>query len=205
MTELLEWLTELVTASRWSYGILFAVAALDAVLPVVPSETLVIAAGVLAAADRLALTGVLVAAAAGALVGDNASYLAGRKLGRPIARRAFRGRRARRRLEWAERQLDARGAYVILIARFIPGGRIAVTFTAGLVRLPWGTRFLPFSLFAAVVWASYAALLGYFGGRVFEAHPWRGLVLALVLAAAVAVAVEVWRRVGRGRRGTGEE
>ena len=194
---MLEWLTELVTASRWSYAILFAVAALDAVIPLVPSETMVIAAGVLAAADRLALTGVLGAAALGAFVGDNASYLAGRKLGRPIARRVFHGKRARERLAWAERQLEERGAYVIVIARFVPGGRTAVTFTAGLVALPWARRFLPFSVLAALVWASYATLIGYFGGRVFEQRPWYGLGLALALAAALVVAVELFRRARR--------
>jgi membrane protein DedA with SNARE-associated domain len=54
---------------------------------------------------------------------------------------------------------------------------------------------------AGVVWAAYAALLGYFGGKAFEHAPWKGLLLAFGIALAVTVAVEVVRWFRR-RRGT---
>jgi membrane protein DedA with SNARE-associated domain len=187
-------LVDLVTASDWTYLVLFAVAALDAVFPVVPSETAVITAGVLAASGRLDLSLVVLSAAAGAWIGDNTSYLVGNRLGTPVARRYFRGERAQRRLGWARHQLDVRGAIVILLARFVPGGRTAVTFTAGLVRYPWKTRFLPFSLLAGLFWALYASLVGYLGGRVFEEKPLYGLLLAFGIAGTVALTYEVIRR-----------
>ena len=64
----------------------------------------------------------------GAFVGDNTSYALGRYLGRPVQQRVFAGERAQRRLEWAQRFLKERGSYVLIVARFVPGGRTATTF-----------------------------------------------------------------------------
>jgi membrane-associated protein len=192
-----ESLLDLITASNWTYLVLFGIAALDAFFPVVPSETAVITAGVLAASGRLDLAFVLGSAAAGAWLGDNISYFLGRRVGHPIRRRFFDGERARARLAWARRQLEVRGPPLIVLARFVPGGRTAVTFTAGLVHYPWVTRFLPWSLVAAVAWALYAGLVGYLGGRVFEEEPLYGLLLAFAIAGTVALAYEVVRRLRR--------
>src|SRR5438876_4487990 len=64
--------------SAWSYGIVFGVSALDAFFPLVPSETTVIAAGVLAANGDLRIELILPAAAIGAICGDNVSFWIGR-------------------------------------------------------------------------------------------------------------------------------
>ncbi len=184
----------LLTGSRWTYAILFGLAAGDAVLPVLPSETGVLFAGLLAQRGRLDITAVIAVSAAGAFVGDTTSYILGRVLGRRAADRLFRGARARRRLGWAERMLAERGWYLIVLSRFIPGGRTAITFTAGVTRLSYPRRFLPFALLAAVVWGSYAALLGYLGGRTFESDPKLGFLFAFGLALGVALAIELYRR-----------
>jgi membrane-associated protein len=195
--------TELVAdASGWAYGILFLLAFLDAILPVVPSETSVITGGVVASAGDLSLPVVIAAAAGGAFLGDNTAYLIGRRFGVRARERFFRGEKARKRIEWADRQLEERGGELIAVGRFIPGGRTAVTLSAGTLRFPW-RRFALFDAAAALGWALYAALLGYFGGHAFENAAWKGLVLALGIAFAVVAAVEVvrWylRRRGRAR------
>lgn len=125
--------TDLVAhASAWAYAIVFVLAVIDAVLPVVPSETAVITAGVVAAAGDLSLPLVIPAAAIGAFAGDNLAYMIGRRYGSRATGRFFRGDKARRRLDAARRQLDQRGGELIAVGRFIPGGRTAVTLTAGL-------------------------------------------------------------------------
>jgi len=190
-----ESLFDYVSGSSWTYAFLFAVAALDVVFPVVPSEASVITAGVLAASGDLIIVLVIAAAAAGAWLGDNGSYLIGRTLGNRAARRFFRGEKAQRRLQWAERLLRTRGAYLIVVSRFIPGGRTATTFTAGLVRYPWPQRFLPLTILATLIWASYAALIGYLGGSVFEEKPLYALLLAFGIAVTITVVVEGYRRL----------
>lgn len=195
-----EQLTDAVSGEWWSYLIIFAVAAIDAFFPVVPSETLVITAGVLASQGDMSLPLVVLVAATGAILGDNISYGIGTWVGEHTLKRWFRSEKSHRRLEWAEHQLDQRGAYIILVARFIPGGRTAVTFASGYTHALSWHRFIRYDVVACSVWATYAALLGYFGGRTFEERPWAGLLLAFALATGIAFTVEAIRHLRRRRR-----
>jgi len=190
-------LIDLLTGSVWTYPILFGICVGDALIPAFPSETAVIVCGIQAARGQLSLELVIACAAAGAFVGDNLCYAAGRWLGTPAVERFFSGEVAQRRLDWARNFLKERGSYVLIVARFIPGGRTATTFTAGLVRLRWLTRFVPYIFIAAIFWACYAALLGYFGGMVFKDRPILALLVAFGIAASVTAAVEGWRRFRR--------
>ena len=192
---LLQGLIDLLTGSLWTYPLLFGICAGDALIPAFPSETAVIVCGIQAARGELALEWVIFWAAAGAFAGDNASYAVGRWLGTPAVKRFFSGEVAQGRLDWASKFLEERGSYVLIVARFIPGGRTAATFTSGLVHLRWSTRFAPYILVAAVLWSVYAALLGYLGGRLFEDRPIFALLVAFGIAAAITAGVEGWRRV----------
>jgi membrane protein DedA with SNARE-associated domain len=198
--------TDLVAqASGWAYGIVLGFAALDAILPIVPSETSVITAGVVASAGDLTLGLVILAAAAGAFVGDNTAYFLGRRYGEWIKRRFFSSEKGMKRIDWAETQLTERGGELIGVARFIPGGRTVVTVSAGTLHYPW-PRFAIFDAMASVGWALYASLLGYVGGAAFEDAPWKGLILALAIAFSVAGGVELVRWwLKRRRAGAGAE
>lgn len=188
-----QFLFDLLT-SPWAYAIVLGIAALDAVFPAVPSESLAITAGVLSGVGKLHLAPSIAAAAVGAFIGDSTSYVLGRTLGVRVRERLFRGRRSQRALGWAERTLDERGGYLIVVARFVPGGRTATTFTAGMVHFP-APRFVAFAALAAVAWATYAVLLGYVGGRVFEESPLLALGIALGIAFTITAVVEGVRRL----------
>jgi membrane protein DedA with SNARE-associated domain len=179
-------------ASGWAYLIVLAFAVIDALLPIVPSEASVITAGVVAAGGDLLLPAVILAAAVGAFAGDNLAYLLGSRFGGRVQDRFLGGEKAQRRVRWAQRQLNERGGEMVVVARFIPGGRTAVTLSAGTLGYPW-RRFATFDAIAAAVWALYASLLGYFGGRAFEDEPWKGLILAFAIALAAAATVELIR------------
>jgi membrane protein DedA with SNARE-associated domain len=194
----LESLTSLISGSPWTYAIVLGLAALDAIFPFFPSETAAIAAGVVAGAGDLSILFVVMAAAAGAFIGDNSSYGVGRTAGQRFTQPLFRGEKGRARRRWAERTLDTRGGYLIVTARFIPGGRTATTLTAGVTRMRW-TRFVSYAALAAVLWASFAAGLGYLGGKAFEERPLLGLGAALTVAAAITIGVELARRLPRSR------
>jgi membrane-associated protein len=190
-------LTEYVSGSLWTYPFLFGIAALDVIFPLVPSETSVILAGVLAGTGDLVLAAVIGCAAAGAILGDNVSYVIGRTAGERIVARFFQGDR-RKRIDWAETQIEERGPYLIVVGRFIPGGRTAITLAAGLLEMPW-RRFILFDVAAGILWASYAALLGYVGGRTFEQNPFKAFLIAFAVALAVTGGVEAYRWLRKRR------
>jgi membrane protein DedA with SNARE-associated domain len=167
-----------VSGSPWTYLLLAAVCAGDAVLPVLPSETVVIAAAVLAAHDRLSIGLVVLAAGVGAVAGDNTAYAIGRSGLRRLADRLMSSKKNRRRLEWGRDQLQDHGVWIIVVARFIPGGRTATTYVAGTVDMPWKSRFLPADCVAAALWALYSSALGYFGGATFEDNLWLPMLIA---------------------------
>jgi membrane protein DedA with SNARE-associated domain len=182
-----------VSGSNWSYLAIFGVAVIVAFFPLVPSESMVIIAGTLAGAGDLNVFFVIGSAWAGAVVGDNISYGIGKFAGRRTVRRLFKNEKALKGFDWAEQQLEERGSYIILIARFIPFGRTAVTFTAGYTQgLPWH-RFLRYDVVAGGLWAAYATMLGYIGGKQFEEQPWKGIVVGLAIAFTVAFLIEFIR------------
>jgi membrane-associated protein len=207
-------LPQLDVSSPLSYLVALIPPALDALLPVVPSETAVIALGVATAGHSDPRIAALVAlAACGAFLGDNLAYLLGRRFGPVVDRRFFSGERGKRRRAWAEHALDRYGARIIIACRFVPGGRTAVTLTCGTV----GYRrrsFVAATACAGLIWAAYAFLIGRLGGQTFEDRPWLGLLLALGAALVISVLVEVlrrtrpWRLIMRVRsrpsRGSGE-
>jgi membrane-associated protein len=195
-----ESLTDTVASSDWAYVLIVLVAALDAVFPLVPSEATVIAAAALSAGGELVLGFVLVAGAGGAVIGDNVAYLLGRAGQRAFLHRFFGSPRWRRLIDAAEKQLQQRGGTIIAVSRFVPGGRTATMLSAGIVGFSW-RRFACYDLLAGVLWATYASLIGWAGGRTFADEPIHGLLLAFAVAGALALVIECGRRLVR--RATG--
>ena len=189
-----DWLKESVSGSAVSYLVVFLAAAGDVLVPIVPSETIVITAGVLAADDDLIIWLLVPAAAAGAILGDNACYWLGRRFGDRVSRRVFRGEKGKDRLEWAETAIQRRGAVLVVMGRFIPGGRTASTLAAGTLKMSW-RRFIVADVGAGLLWATYSALLGYAGGRTFEESSWKPFAASLGVAALIGLGLEIWRRV----------
>jgi membrane-associated protein len=194
-------LTSLQPDSAWSYAIAIVIPGLDAVLPVLPSETAVIALGVATAGSTDPRIALLVACAAlGAFLGDNLSYLIGRRFGPWAERRFFSSAKGARQRAWAERSLDRFGMPLIIVCRFIPGGRTAITLCCGIVGYS-RRRFVAATAVAAVVWAVYSFFLGRLGGRAFEDRPWAGLLLSLGISVVISALVEGIRRIRQFRRG----
>ena len=181
--------------SLLSYLIAFALPCLDAVLPILPSETVIIAFGVATAGSsdpRIFL--IMLCATAGAFAGDNLSYLIGWRFGPWATRRFFGGEKGRARRDWAERSLRRFGMGLIIVCRFIPGGRTAVTLSCGLLRYSW-RRFAVATAVAAVIWAWYAFLAGRLGGKAFEDKPLVGFAVAFGGVLAVSGLAEAVRRL----------
>jgi membrane protein DedA with SNARE-associated domain len=107
----MDWILDSLDAlagSPWAYALILAVAAVDAFLPVVPSEATVVTAGVFAAVGDLSLALVIAAGAAGALAGDTTSYAGGRLLSGRIGPWLERTPARQRQSDRARRLLDRR-------------------------------------------------------------------------------------------------
>jgi membrane protein DedA with SNARE-associated domain len=192
--------TSLQVDSPISYLIAFVLPALDAIVPVVPSETAIIALGVATAGStdpRIAL--LVFCAAAGAFLGDNISYLLGRRFGPVVERRFFSSDKGKATRDWAERSLQRYGMQLIVVCRFIPGGRTAVTLCCGLTGYS-RQRFITGTAIAAVIWANYAFWIGRLGGKAFEDKQWLGLVIAFGITLVISGVIEVVRRILARRR-----
>jgi membrane-associated protein len=193
-------LTHLQLDSPLSYLIALVAPLLDAILPVIPSETAIITLGVATAGSNDPRILALVALAAlGAFLGDNLCYLIGRRFGPWVDRRFFSSERGAKQRSWAEEKLDRYGFGLILVCRFIPGGRTAVTLVCGVTAYS-RRRFVLATALSSVIWATYAFFLGRLGGKAFEGRPWVGLVLALGIAVLITGLIEGGRRVVRGIR-----
>jgi membrane-associated protein len=192
------WLTDLVSGQWWTYLLVFGLAAIDVDFPLVPAETVIIVAGIAAANGKLAIWAIVACAWAGAVLGDNFTYWLGREAGEPAYRRLFRGEKAERRYDWAQGVLEEHGAWIVPAARFVPGGRTATTFAAGGVEM----RYLVFvvaEVAAALLWALYSALVGYFGGKTFAASSWKSFALAFGIAGVISAAGFVYWRIEERR------
>jgi len=192
-------LASLQVDSLLSYAIAILFPALDAILPLVPSETAVITLGVATAGSADPRIALLVAfCVAGAFLGDNLCYLLGRRFAPWIEHRFFRSEKGARRRAWAVRSLDRYGMPLIVVCRFIPGGRTAVMLSCGIIRYD-RRRFIIATAIAGVIWACYSFFIGRLGGKAFEEKPWAGLLLAFGGTLAVSGLIELVRRI-RARR-----
>lgn len=193
ITGAFDWLKDF-SSSPWFYLIIFVVAILDSVFPVVPSETLVIVGGVSAGLGELWIPLVIIVAASGAFIGDNMSYLIGREASDWVIRRQTRTEKGAKRMATIAEQIRERGGLLLITARFVPGGRTALTLSCGITRQPrrW---FVGWISAAAVIWGTYAAMLGFIGGKSFEDNHTLAFVIAFTTAFSITAIIEIVRTV----------
>jgi membrane-associated protein len=198
VTDLTDWLDR-ISSHWWFLLIIIVIAFLDSVIPVVPSETCVIIGGVAASQGTQSLLIVIVTAALGAFLGDNAAFLLGVRASDRFQRRADRRPRFAAKMAWAHQQITERGGLLLITARFIPGGRTALTLSCGITRQKraWFIRWV---VLATVIWATYAALLGRIGGEAFKDDHTKAFLLAFGMAIATNIAIEVARHYRKKHR-----
>lgn len=164
-----------------------------------PGETMLVTAAVYAGSGgHPSIVGIIVAAAAGAIIGDNLGYTAGRYGGRAVVTRYGRYVRLKREhLERAERYFAKYGDKAVFFGRFVAILRAWAAFLAGTNRMPW-PKFLVFNAAGGILWAIIYGLLGYTLGhnlpllhKVLDVLGIGGVVVAVLV---IAVAWVVWRR-----------
>ncbi len=161
-------LTEFVAANgAWIYGLLFLIVFVETglvVMPFLPGDSLLFAAGAIAATggmDPFLLSGLLFVAA---VLGDTVNYQVGHYIGPRVYDMDSR---------WIKREyllktrdfFEKHGGKTVIIARFMPFARTFAPFVAGVgaMRYP---RFLAYNVIGAFLWVSSFVTLGYFFGNL---------------------------------------
>ena len=182
----------------WVLFLVFACCVIDGFFPPIPSESVVVGLAAVAATADVPNPAFLAAtAAAGAFIGDNIAYLIGRRTG--TQRLAWmRGQRMQRAFRWAGTELRKRPASLILVARFVPIGRVAVNLTAGATHFP-RSRFIGLTVLSALLWATYSVAIGLFFGQWFEENHLLGVIVAVVCAIVLGILVDLAISRLRGR------
>jgi membrane-associated protein len=195
-------------AQWWVYPVLLVCCFVDGFFPPIPSESVVVALAALAVSSGAPNPWlVALVAAAGAIAGDNVAFLIGRKVGT----RGFRWMQRPRVISafaWARKELDRRGALLILSARYIPIGRVAVNMTAGATGFDQ-RKFIFFSVIAGISWSAYSIAIGALAGQWFHDHSLIAAGIAIVLALLLGVLVDhglklAYRRRARKAKHAGE-
>ena len=185
---------------QYGYWVVFFGVMLENAGVPVPGETILLAAGFFAALGHFHLEIVMAVACMGAVLGDNAGYFIGRKLGRATLLRY--GRYAGlnpKRLAMFESFFERHGDKTILAARFITGLRVFAALLAGAAHMRW-PRFALYNFLGAVLWSIAITLAGYFFGHSWHLlERWVGGIGAAALAGVIVAGV-VLLLVRRRRR-----
>jgi membrane-associated protein len=184
-------------ASQWLLLVIVGLAVVDALVPMVPSEALIIAAGVGAAAGDQNLVAVIAAAALGSFVGELAAFLLGRGFGAAVRGRLAPGSPRAELFARTERTLTTRGGLILLTARYIPAGRTVAALAAGASSFP-ARRYVGYSALGATMSAAYVAILGFLGGSALSNDPLLALAVSLGIGTTIGSVAGLVRRFRPG-------
>lgn len=218
MTDLLT----IMATPAWAYLALFGFLAVDAMVPVVPTQAIMITSGALTVYGNLNLALVIVVGALGMFAGDSIAFVLGRTAGHvggnwvsehlAALRSRFAprsengdkaGSRTKKAAERFTRGLRKPGPLVLLLCRFVPGGRMAAGYHAGRAGYPI-KLFVLYDGGAALAWATYGGLVGHVGGTAVTQSAWRLFAIAATAAAIFGTAGWILALFG-GRKDAAEQ
>jgi membrane-associated protein len=204
--ELLEILKELLTNTKgfleqfvsnhgmWLYALLFLIVFCETglvVLPLLPGDSLLFTAGVLAgnADNNLNVFAIIILLIIAALLGDNTNYF----IGRYLAKKGEGGKLfgiftiKKEYLEKTESFYEKHGSKTIILARFVPIVRTFAPFVAGIGSMQY-TRYISYCIMGAILWVGSITLAGYFlGSNEWIQHNFEKVVLGIVAASLLPV------------------
>jgi membrane-associated protein len=177
------------------WGLVFAGTGLfvGAFIPFITGDSLLFAAGILTAhTPSLNIWVLAIGVGIAAFLGDQVGFILGRHYGRPYLDRR-KGPWIRRGVERAERFYTALGWWAVVVARFIPWGRVFVPPVAGIARMNYG-RFLTANLVGALAWGVLLTVTGYFAASIPGVKVAAYIVGGGFIVAGIIAGVVAWRR-----------
>lgn len=178
-----------------TYLILFAVIFLETgliITPLLPGDSLLFAAGAIAATDSLDPFLLFVLLGGAAILGDTVNYWAGRKIGQKIFERD-RPFVSEEYLKRTQNFYDKHGKKTIIIARFLPIIRTFAPFIAGVGKMTYPT-FISYNIIGGLLWVAAFIFGGYFFGNIPIVKENFGVViLAIIALSLIPTVVEFWK------------
>jgi len=176
----------------WSYAVLFVVLFLETgfvITPFLPGDSLLFAAGSLAALGSLHIWVLLAICVLAAFTGDTVNYWVGRLIGPQIFERESRFIK-KKHLDKAHAFYQKHGGFAIILSRFIPIVRTFAPFVAGISKMSYPT-FLVYNVIGGTLWVLLFTLAGFFFGNVtFVRQHFEYVMVAIVLISVVPIAIE---------------
>ena len=189
-------LTEIVSEyGAWAYAILFLIVFCETglvVTPFLPGDSLLFAAGTLAAGGGLYVIPLLALLSVAAIAGDSVNYA----IGSYVGLRAFRpGNRVLKPeyLAKTEAFYAKHGGKTIILARFVPIVRTYAPFVAGAGKMPYG-EFILYNVVGGLIWVFLFVLAGFLFGTIPVVQENFGLVIkGIILVSVLPMIVEIVR------------
>ncbi|MGJ0509902.1 MAG: DedA family protein [Methylocystis sp.] len=178
--------------STYGYWAIFVIVALESSGLPLPGETMLVGASIYARlSGALSIDAIVLAAAGGAIVGDNIGYWIGREFGyRFLERHGWRVGIGAEKLRLGQYLFYKWGGAIVFFGRFVALLRILAALLAGANHLPIG-RFFLFNAAGGLVWAMVFGFGAYYLTAGFERI--HGSLAALGVAAAIGGGVALWR------------
>jgi membrane-associated protein len=162
-----------------------------------PGDSLLVTAGIMAAAGYLDLRWLIPLTILAAIIGDQVNYAIGYRAGVALMSRY---ERFRPHLERAHAFYEKHGAKTIVLARFVPIVRTFAPAVAGAARMNYRT-FVTYNIVGAIIWVLSTTLTGYFLGRAIpHIDRYLHLVIAIVVFLSILPILREWRRERRKER-----
>lgn len=189
-----EYLQEIiVNYGAWTYGILFVVIFVETglvVMPFLPGDSLLFAAGTFAALGSFNVWGLIGLLIIAAVLGDAVNYSIGHYLGE----RAYS-------IKWIKKEyldkthafFEKHGGKAIFLARFVPIVRTFAPFVAGIGRMSYA-YFATYNIVGGVTWVVVFTLLGYFFGNIpFVKKNFELVIIVIILVSVLPMVFEWWK------------
>jgi membrane-associated protein len=180
----------------WIYAILFAIVFCETglvVLPFLPGDSMLFAAGTIAAVGDMnifMLIGLLIIAA---ILGDFVNFEIGKHFGQKLFANPNSKIFKQSYLEKTHNYYEKYGGRTIIIARFIPIVRTFAPFVAGMGRMHYG-EFIRYNIIGAVAWVVIFTLLGYFFGQLpFVKEHFSWIMIGIIVFSVLPMIIEIIR------------
>jgi membrane-associated protein len=170
-----------------------------------PGDSLLVTAGVFAAAGNLSLAKLLLLVPLCAIVGDQIGYWIGRKAGQALYRREDSFVFRKRHLERAKQFYEKYGGKTVIMARFMPIVRTFCPPVAGAAMMPY-SRYVAYDIAGGILWVGSMILSGYFLGSVIPdiGHRIHYVIAAVIFLSLLPPVISVLRAKLAGNAKTPE-